>query len=124
MGLNKKGVYVSVRRNAELAPDYFEYNKDTGLFGEKGNHPETRIVKSANPLESAEELFAIMGEGGENIPVKNNPGVQRILLPGRAWITMRVTTKSGSPAVEINVKSITYPTKVKSQKIHFIEEGD
>ena len=124
MGLNNKGVYISIRRNAEAAPDYFGYNKDTGLFGEKGNHPEKRVIKSTNPVESAKELFAIMGKGGENKPVKNSPGIQRILLPGRAWIIMRVTTKSGSPAVEINVKSITYPTKVKSQKIHFIKEGD
>lgn len=123
MGMIKHSSYVSLRRNAESAPKKFGYNNDTGFFGQSGNHPSKRVVKTSNPPKAAKELFDIISKGGVSKPVKGQPNLQRKLMPDGTWIIMRLATKSGSPAVEINIKNNSHTTKVKSQKIHFIKEG-
>lgn len=120
MGINNSGIYVSVRRNAENAPKIFGYNSTTGFFGEEGNHKGIREVGANDPIAAAKELFAIMKAGGDKHYSKNLSEI--CVLPDNTYISMRLTTKSGSPAVEINIKKNPFTTKVKNQKIHFIKK--
>ncbi len=119
MGTGSDNKYHSVRRNAESAPAKFGYNNNSGLFGNNGNHEGIREIKTDNPIKDARELFAIIANGGWK-RLKNDSGMEVYVLPDNTYITLRIHTKSGSPAVDININSNPYGSKVKTQKIHFI----
>lgn len=120
MGLNSNGEYASIRRNAEATPDKFEYNKETGLFGNKGKHRDIREIVSDNPEKDARELFAYLIRGYDKIE-RDDEGFKTYHLADGTYVTMRVVTKSGSPAVEINIRNTIHGTKVQKQKIHFVK---
>lgn len=126
MGQPNGGGWSSILRNAEKASAKFGYNEDTGYFGSrlKGKSRDLRTLISDDPIKDARELFRQLSEGGDIVPT-DNPHQTLYLLPGGAYVSLRIVTSTeGSPAVEINVKSDKANTKVKSQKIHFIKKGE
>lgn len=119
------GRYVSVRRNAEKVSQKFGYDRETGYFGSKYKNKRgsyNRNIYSNNPERDARKLFNALKEGGVLYDT-GNPNVKTYRLPDGTYISLRIVTSTkGSPAVEISLKSNPYNTKVKEQKIHFVQK--
>jgi hypothetical protein len=121
MGQPSGGGYVSIRRNAESTSAKFGYDKSTGYFGDKHprSKPKTREIISNSPAKDARELFRQIAKGGVKEDIPGLKG-QAVRLPEGTLVTLRpVTSSSGSPAVEINIKETIKGSKVRTQKIHF-----
>lgn len=78
--------------------------------GEGGGQPGTSsdirdLSGGANPEATAEELFEKLAQGGQVI---QNPSFQGTLvsIPGDGVIGLRPQSKSGGPAIDINVPGI------------------
>lgn len=108
---------VTIGGNAkEMKRDYPYKN---GKFGEKGKNAQ--IIKTDTPKETSIDFYNRLGKGGKTVPLPNGKGTMTT-LPDGTIITHRIVTKTpNSPAVDIKVQ---HSPVIKSQKIHFIKEGD
>jgi hypothetical protein len=96
----------------------------SGYFGEKGSSSKVRVIKSKDPIKTANDFFSKISKGGTKL--KNDKNFKISSLSDGSIITMRISTKTSrkgkSPAVDINVKKSNIKTTVKNQKIHIEEE--
>ena len=100
------------------------------LFGRNGNHygvsgkggAAVTTIKSDNPIKTAQEFFDKIGHGGAFMAdVKTGQITKnRVRLRDGTIINYRVVSKSGGPAVEINIKKSSDSCGLRSHKIHFI----
>lgn len=127
MGMPSGGGWISIRRSAEKTPAKFGYDKETGYFGTKFKDKRSsyyRTISSDNPQKDAEELFSYLVRGGTRVPT-DNPHQELYRLPDGTYVSLRIfTSTDGSPAVEISIRKNPNNTKVKSQKIHFIDKTE
>lgn len=79
------------------------------------------VIESENPLSTAREFYNKIAYGGKRD--KSGEGFLTVRMKDGSVITFRETSKSGSPAVDINIKkSNDNGLKIKSHKIHFIKK--
>ena len=79
------------------------------------------VIESENPLKTAKEFYDKIAFGG--FDEAKGEGKIRTTLRDKTVIFFRVSSRSGGPAVDINIKASKEPTKIVSQKIHFILGG-
>ena len=126
MGLTYKGGtnhHRSLREN-------FSNLSSNPLFVRNGNHfgvagkggASVTTIKSDNPLKTAQEFFDKIGHGGQFMvdSKTNRYTYNRVQLKDGTIINYRVYSKSGSPAVDINVDSSNDNCGLRTHKIHFI----
>lgn len=104
-----------------IRPRCLAYLEANGYFGDKypRSKPKTREIVSNSPVKDARELFRQITKGGVKEDIPGLKG-QAVRLPEGTLVTLRlVTSSSGSPAVEINIKETIKGFKVRTQKIHF-----
>lgn len=88
-----------------------------GWFGEKSSkkNSDARIIKSQDPLATAEHFFDLASNGGKMHV--DTPKIKIVKFYDGSRVGFRpVSTSDGSPAVEIWLES---PSRCKDQKIHF-----
>lgn len=110
----------SIDENARRMSSQFHVSRN-GYFGRK-DHGRIRVIESADPLATARAFFAQISKGGNQAIFPNAKGVivhQSILSDGSRIVFREITKTPNSPAVEI---SISGPSIVKEQKVHFIKE--
>ena len=100
------------------------------LFVKEGNHfgspgrygAAVTTIKSSDPINTAQAFFDKIGYGGAFMrdSVTGQITENRVMLRDGTIINYRVTSKSGSPAVEINVRRSIDNCGLRSHKIHFI----
>lgn len=101
-----------------------KYKLNAGYFGDNSKHGKkrTRNIISENSLATAKDFYDKIAHGG--IEKKINSNLKITKMSDGTVITMREKSKSdGSPVVDINIKPSSHTGGVKSQKIHFIQEG-
>jgi hypothetical protein len=82
-------------------------------IGQKGNDPSVQILPGG--IRAAKDLFDYLRVGGR-VQLENNK-ITVIELPGNAgYVTFRPVSDSKSPAVDIDVRGVTF------DKIHFPQE--
>lgn len=100
----------------------FPYNE--GYFGVRGSSSDRRQMFSDDPLAQARDFYETSTYGGVETSLKNGKGVMTTMSDGTV-ISMRGTSKSGSPAVDISIRQSSDPAGIKEQRIHFeLEEDD
>ena len=91
-----------------------------GYFGKDGKN--CRIITTDTPISTSEDFANKIAKGFTRNPIGNKGWVAE--ADDGTIITYRViTSTTGSPAVDINIKNVKNPS-VKGQKIHFTTEGD
>ena len=126
MGLSYKGGtdhHHSLRENlSNLSsnPLFVRNGNHFGVAGKGGASVTT--IKSNNPLETAREFFDKIGHGGRFMvdPKTGSYTFNRVQLKDGTIINYRVYSKSGSPAVDINVDGSNDNCGLRTHKIHFI----
>ena len=118
-GTKKISAQAQLKANINAAKAAFPLSP-SGYFGQAGSNTGVREIHTKTPREDAEKMFRILSQG---IPTTE-------LIKGKFFIAKdseknvinyRVSSKSGSPAVDINIK-IDLPGFKTRQKIHFIKE--
>lgn len=99
-------------------------------FGRNGNHygvsgkggAAVATIKSDDPMQTAQEILDKIGYGGAFMTDVKAGQItkKRVRLRDDTIINYRVVSKSGGPAVEINVKKSSDSCGLRSHKIHFI----
>lgn len=126
MGLSYKGgtlTHHSLRDNLPRLGDSPLFQRNGNHFGQTGkNGAAVTTIKSDNPLETAQEFFDKIGYGGMFLMDKKigETNFNRVLLRDGTIINFRVYSKSGSPAVDINIDNSSDNCGLRSHKIHFI----
>lgn len=126
MGSTYKGGSPTHRSLRENLPDVGK----NPLFGRNDNHygvsgkggAAVTTIKSDNPIKTAQEFFDKIGYGGAFMADAKTGQIMknRVRLRDGTIINYRVVSKSGGPAVEINVKKSSDSCGLRSHKIHFI----
>lgn len=127
MGLTYKGganYHHSIKDNLSKLNKNSLFKKNGNHFGEisKGSAAVTTI-KCSYPCESAQQFFDIIGYGGVFMhDLKKGEIVQnRVMMKDGTIINFRIHSKSGSPAVDIDIKRSVDNCGIRSHKIHFIK---
>lgn len=93
----------------------------SGYFGEKGQgRSHTRNIKSSNPARAAAKFANIAGYNPVSVTTIAGKGIVRTMRDGSVVTHRFVSSKDGSPVVELKVHNVS---GVKSQKIHFVKKG-
>lgn len=126
MGSTYKGgspTHRSLRENLPRVAENPLFVKNGNHYGDaRTNGAAVTTIESDNPIKVAQEFFDRIGYGGmfmtdaETAQITEN----RVRLRDGTIINFRVTSKSGWPAVEINVKKSSDSCGIRSHKIHFI----
>lgn len=112
MGKTTHGGYQRLSSNiSKLSRKYPLSN--AGYFGKKGKN--SREIFSKNPAGAAREFFRKLGAGGSKSLLEDSPGGRMSTFQGGNHIVYRPNSKSGSPAVVIQIVD----GHGKTQKIHF-----
>lgn len=95
-----------------------------GLFGRKGKG--ARVIETTSPIGTAYEFFNRLIEGYATIhPINYTDGKRKgckVYMNDGSVITFRrKSTSDGTPAVDINIKTVG---RVKPQKVHFVKKGE
>ena len=106
---------TSISDNIESVAKKYNLN-EKGLFGEQGKN--TRIFKCDDPIESSNDFYQRISNGGKHTALPNGKGVQTVFDDGTRIVYRIKTSTPGSPAVQI---SVTVYQGVKNQKIHFLK---
>lgn len=127
MGLTYKGRTKQQRSLRQNLPSL----ASNPLFARKGNHygeagkggASVTTIKSDNPIETAKSFFDTIGHGGAFMKdtKTNNSTTTRVQLRDGTIVNFRVYSKSGSPAVDINISRSSDNCGLRSHKIHFIK---
>ena len=92
---------------------------ESGYFGERGKNE--RVIKTADPEATSFDFYSRIGRGGKVEPLANGKGTRTTLDDGTIIVHRLITKTPDSPAVSIKV---IQSNRIKSQKIHFIKEGE
>jgi hypothetical protein len=106
-------------RNIKNASKRFPLSRN-GKFGSPSSGRNVQQIVSKYPAVTAKELFSILSRGGIKIP-SHKEGMSRVQFSDGTTIVLRMNTKSGSPAIDINPGSIG-SKNLAVQKIHFESE--
>lgn len=113
------GLYSNAGASAKSIKSNFGLTEG-GLIGEPGKNSGVRVVKSDNPMQTAKDLFDMITADATSIGDFVNKYGETIgtvaYFDDGSRIDIRFTSKSGSPACDIN---ITHFEGIASQKIHF-----
>ena len=127
MGSGRSGLYPntsgstkssSIESNVKAMSEKYPLTS-SGYFGEKGKN--CRIIKSNDPIDTSEDFYQTISKGGTTTNLLNGKGIKTILDDGTVIVYRLITSTKGSPAIEISVSG---SSKIKNQKIHFIQEGN
>ena len=125
MGTAYKGeakYYHSVGQN--ILPTSSKYKYHAGYFGDNSKHGNnrTRNIASDDSLATAKDFYNKIAHGGIESTINSNMQITK--MSDGTIITMREKSNSdGSPVVDINIQPSSHTGGVKSQKIHFVQEG-
>lgn len=89
-----------------------------GYFGSKGKN--SRVIASADPTATADEFWKVLSKRGKTNSLPNGKGKRVRFDDDSAAVYRIVTSSTGSPAVEIWIKTATGRKLPAYQKIHFI----
>lgn len=126
MGLSYKGgtsTYHSLRDNLSGLGNNPLFQRNGNHYGQAGkNGAAVTTIKSDNPLETAREFFNKIAYGGMFLTDKKMGEVifNRVRMKDGTIINFRVYSKSGSPAVDININNSSDNCGLRTHKIHFI----
>ncbi|MCR5175698.1 MAG: hypothetical protein K6C05_02490 [Anaerovibrio sp.] len=115
--------YHSVGQN--ILPTSSKYKYKSGYFGENSKHGNNRTRNIASPdnLSTAKDFYNKIAHGGKEQTINSDTKITK--MADGTIITMRTKSSSdGTPVVDINIKPSSHTGGVKSQKIHFVQEGD
>lgn len=103
---------------------YYKYNESDGSFGEHnpGSGRVYNIKVNEPPEKVARKFWNVLSNGG--LIENKGYGLEIATLKDGTVITYRSVTKSGPPAIEINVRKTKIRTNIKNFKIHFIKEDN
>ena len=125
MGTGAQGGTRQINAKAQLMAN-IEATKATfplspsGYFGHAGSNTGVREIHTKTPREDAKKMFHTLSQGAIISDLNNSNGKRAQFEAGNN-ITYRRVSKSGSPAIDINIK-IDLPGFKTRQKIHFIKE--
>lgn len=99
-----------------------------GNFGQKGKNSRVYQIITSNPEKTAEEFYKQITEGAEKEMIilksdKKTFNGYRVKMKDGAEIIYRPASKTGSPAISINIKKCNNPGELKTHKIHFEIKG-
>ena len=123
--------FRSIGDNLEKTKKKYPTDSD-GYFGKPGQgRSHTRNIESENPLETAQDFFDNISEGGERDIIVDKKtgekkGVKATMNDGSIITYREISSSDGSPVVEINITRSNSPsinTQIQNQKIHFVK-GD
>lgn len=126
MGLSYKGgtsTHHSLKDNLPNLGYNPLFQRHGNHYGEVGKHgAAVTTIKSDNPLKTAQEFFDKIGQGGIFLTDKKTGKTtfNRVCLKDGTIINFRVYSKSGSPAVDINIDNSSDSCGLRTHKIHFI----
>lgn len=126
MGVSYKGgtsTHHSLRDNLSSLGSNPLFQKNGNHYGQAGKHGSAvTTIKSDNPLKTAQEFFDKIGHGGMFLTDKKMGVVtfNRVRMKDGTIINFRVYSKSGSPAVDINIDKSSDNCGLRTHKIHFI----
>ncbi len=97
-----------------------------GFFGTPGKNHGVRHIESSAPISTAYEFFNRLIEGYDTIePITYKDGKRKgckVYMNDGSVITFRrKSTSDGTPAVDINIKTVG---RVRPHKIHFVKKGN
>jgi hypothetical protein len=125
MGLSYKGgtpTHHSLRDNLSRLGRNPLFQRNGNHYGQAGkNGAAVTTIKSNNPLETAQEFFDKIGHGGMFLTDKRMGEVSFNRMKDGTIINFRVYSKSGSPAVDINIDNSSDNCGLRTHKIHFIK---
>lgn len=120
----EKGRKGTVDYNAHKMRRKYPTTK-SGYFGEKGKSKgkaskkePVRVIRSKNQFVTANDFYSKIGNGGNEKPLPNGHGRQKIMKDGGRVVYREKTSTPDSPAVNLSEMK----GKVKNQKIHFEKE--
>lgn len=124
MGFGYKGDtghYHTLGENSASLKEAFDFNKNTGYFGKKGESSQNwiRNISSENPEATAKEFYDKAAHGGKETPLDNGEGFKTQMKDGSVIVYRKTSHSDGTSAVDINIKSSTSTGGIKKQKIHF-----
>lgn len=124
MGMTLKGGAPrqrSVSENIKDNKDDPMFKMTDGHFGTKNsNSNNVYVIERDNPIEAAKTFYDKIGYGGKFM---EGGGENRVQMLDGTIINFRISSKSGSPAVDINVKYRNEKGKLKTHKLHFIKRS-
>ena len=86
-------------------------------FGSQSLGRNVQVHKSSDPQATAMALFHLLSKGGKIVKT-GKPGTRVVKFDDGTHITFRVTSKSNSPAIDINPGKIVKKF-LSEHKIHF-----
>lgn len=121
--INVQISYSTVDENSKELKEKYGFNEQDGSFGthNKGSARVYNLV-AENPDDVAFEFWSILSKGGD-IEDRGN-GLYIAKFDDGSVIAYREKTKSGPPAIDINMKRCKKRTKIKNHKIHFKKEDN
>lgn len=111
-----KGGRSSIECNANSMSKKYPITQ-RGYFGKPGRNSGIRVIYNSSPIDTAKDFYMQISKGGK-VEVCKGGKMKISKLSDGTVITYREISKSGSPAVDINISSVQ---KIKRQKIHFEE---
>lgn len=126
MGLTYKGGtdhHHSLRENLSSLDNNPLFTRHGNHYGDAGKGgASVTTIKSDNPLATAQAFFDTIGHGGAFMkdPKTNATTMNRVQMKDGTIINFRVYSKSGSPAVDINISGSSDSCGLRNHKIHFI----
>lgn len=117
-GNSKGNTLSSVDANVDAMIANYPIN-EAGFFGERGKNE--RVIKTPTPEATSMDFYGKIGIGGTVESLTNGKGTRTILDDGTIIVHRLITKTPNSPAVSIKVIN---SKRIKSQKIHFIKEGE
>lgn len=127
MGLTYKGKtpnHHSLRDNLPILESNPSFQRNGNHYGQASkNGASVTTIKSDNPLKTAQEFFDKIALGGLFMNNSSTGQLDQnlVYMNDGTIIYYRVTSKSGSPAVTINIKNSSDNCGLRSHKIHFIK---
>ena len=116
--ISKTAKTLSVSDNADIVAKKYGLSKH-GYFGEKGKN--CRIIKSDDPINTSADFYREISKGGIESTLPNGKGVQTYFSDS-SHVEYRIVTKTPhSPAIEITIST---QGNIKTQKIHFVKDGE
>lgn len=107
---------LSPNKNINKLSKIYDYDIKTGKFGVKSKN--SQVIKSSDPIADSKKFFDLISKGGIKSKLSNGKGYRTDFADGTV-ITHRIKTSiSGSPAVDIHVKTRS-KGEIATQKIHF-----
>lgn len=127
MGLTYKGntqYHHSLSENLSFLNSNPLFVRNGNHFGDAGKKGASiTTIKSETPLATAQAFFDTIGLGGLFLRDKKTNAIttNRVQLKDGTIINFRVSSKSGSPAVDINISGSNDNCGLRNHKIHFIK---